>query len=412
MKKVLLILFALFFFCTVNGQGKSKRYSFAKAYFGADLVYTPSYGSSQFLNSFGLLESFDRAASLTPAINVGATHFWGYADIYISINTSQIKLAKEAVSTFSSGGVYTGFRVYPWQLTDKKLRPYIGYKFSPHYYEQESASLTKVKSVMDIGIGYRLPSAYVYLGYNQVFGTEMDFPVSRNQFISTKIPRHFVNFGINWMIETTHSTQDDRFKHLNDFFGNSNKNGLYFGIGPSSAFPIVRSSYIQEELPFLDDLAMPAIFVDISAGYHFSKQDFSVGLAYRPIKQFRSGFGFRQSVERRSLALEGFKFLGDYHGFAPFIGAGLSIDRLHLRESDSEILIRDEKQQHISPLLVFGWDIRPGIKSDPWLLRTNLRYAPILNFETGSGNLSLQHLEFNFIQFVVYPGRIIGRSSR
>jgi hypothetical protein len=117
-------------------------------------------------------------------------------------------------------------------------------------------------------------------------------------------------------------------------------------------------------------------------------------------------------VERRSLALEGFKFLGDYHGFAPFIGGGLSIDRLHLKESDSEILIRDERQQHISPLLVFGWDIRPGIKSDPWLLRTNLRYAPLLNFETGSGNLSLQHLEFNFIQFVVYPGRIIGRSKR
>lgn len=34
------------------------------------------------------------------------------------------------------------------------------------------------------------------------------------------------------------------------------------------------------------------------------------------------------------------------------------------------------------------------------------RDFPILNFERQAKKLSLQHLEFNFIQFVVYPQRL------
>ncbi len=39
------------------------------------------------------------------------------------------------------------------------------------------------------------------------------------------------------------------------------------------------------------------------------------------------------------------------------------------------------------------------------MLRTNLRYAPFLDIEHNSKVLSLQHLEFNFIQLVIYPQR-------
>jgi len=406
MKKLFLLVIGMLFIVALFAQGPSKRYGFAKAYFGADLVFTPEFGSSQFLNTSGQLESFTRNGFITPAINIGATHFWGYADIYVSINTAQLRFNKDILATNSSAGVYTGFRVYPWQLTDRKLRPFIGYKFSPQYYEQESASLTKVKSVLDVGIGYRLPSAYIYLGYNRLLNADLDIPVSRSQMVTTSFPKQSISIGVNWMIETTNTSQGETFDYFNELFTSSNKNGLYFGIGPSSSFPIVRSSYIKESLPFLDDLAMPAIFADVSVGYHFSKQDISMGLAYRHIKQFRSGFDFRQSTQRRSIALEAFKFLGDYHGFAPFLGGGLSYERLRLMEGDAGELVRDGKQQYVTPLLVFGWDIRPGVKSDPWLLRTNLRYAPLLTFKVDDQKLSLQHLEFNFIQLVVYPGRI------
>ncbi len=411
MQKFIYTIIFLSLTMNLSAQGKSKRYSFAKSYFGVDALYTPSYGVSSFLDDEGNLNQFERSAYITPSINIGATHFWGYADFYVSINTANFTLKETPVKAISDAGVFTGLRLYPWQLTDHNLRPFVGYKFSAFWYDQEnlaeqSSSLTMVRSILDIGVGYRLPSAYIYLGYNRVMNPEVKLPISRTQFTQTNIPKQFFNFGVNWMIETTNTSQTETFQNLNTFFSSSNKHGLYFGVGPSSAFPILKSSHIQEKQAFLDDLAMPGIFVDFSAGYHLSKQDISIGLAYRPINQFRGAFDFKQLIKRKSLVLEGFKFLGDYHGFAPFIGGGLSYENLQLLESDGENLITDERQNYITPIITFGWDIRPGIKMDPWLLRTNLRYAPLLNFDRGDSNLSLQHLEFNFIQLVVYPGRM------
>ena len=56
--------------------------------------------------------------------------------------------------------------------------------------------------------------------------------------------------------------------------------------------------------------------------------------------------------------------------------------------------------------IVFGWDIRPSVRGDWWLLRTNLRYFPKLQLNYGQNALSFQHLEFNFIQFVWYPQKM------
>ena len=40
-----------------------------------------------------------------------------------------------------------------------------------------------------------------------------------------------------------------------------------------------------------------------------------------------------------------------------------------------------------------------------WVLRTNLRIPPQLELDHDDHTWSLQHLEFNFIQLVVYPQR-------
>jgi hypothetical protein len=53
-----------------------------------------------------------------------------------------------------------------------------------------------------------------------------------------------------------------------------------------------------------------------------------------------------------------------------------------------------------------GWDIRP-VRTEWWLLRTKLRYSPKLELEVTPGqSVAFDHLEFNFIQFVMYPGRL------
>jgi hypothetical protein len=52
------------------------------------------------------------------------------------------------------------------------------------------------------------------------------------------------------------------------------------------------------------------------------------------------------------------------------------------------------------PGLVVGWDIQPS-RTQPIVLRTNLRYAPNLALDLPGGTRgSFSHLEFNFIQVV------------
>ena len=413
MKKylLLLLLLTMTLFIEVNGQEVPKRFTFAKAYFGVDFNYVPNYGQSQHINNLGQIESFERNSYLSPSINIGATHFWGYADIYVSIATANISLKSDNIKTSTRFGAFTGFRVYPLQLKDHGIRPYVGYKFSPFRYKQEnidgsSFKTTNVKSVLDIGIGYRLPNFYFYAGCNKVVNPEIGIYVSRTEKAKTTLPSHFFNLGINWMIEITNSANREANRHFNEEFSKSNRGGLFFGVGPSSAFQIGSSDYNTELYTFLDNKSQATIFPDISVGYHFTKLDFITSLAFRPITQTRKAFNFSQKVNRKSLVLEVYKFFGDYHGFVPFIGGGLSYENLALKEVDNGVEVTNITQNKITPVITFGWDIRPSKKGDWWLLRTTLRYSPNLNIEHLNKNLSLQHLEFNFIQLVVYPQRL------
>ena len=59
--------------------------------------------------------------------------------------------------------------------------------------------------------------------------------------------------------------------------------------------------------------------------------------------------------------------------------------------------------------LTFGWDIRPN-RIQSWILRTNLRWYPNLFLEVESNSkVSFDNLEFNFIQLIIYPNRMIKR---
>lgn len=61
----------------------------------------------------------------------------------------------------------------------------------------------------------------------------------------------------------------------------------------------------------------------------------------------------------------------------------------------------------ISPGIIFGWDIVPS-PLETWVLRTNLRYYPLQKVKNPTGEISrVDQFEFNIIQLVIYPNRII-----
>ncbi|MEL7163009.1 MAG: hypothetical protein AAFN92_19780, partial [Bacteroidota bacterium] len=381
-------------------------------YYGFDLNLVPSFGQSNFLNGTNSFEAFRREAFAQPAINFGATHFWGHADIYVSINTISLGGGEQPVETNTRFGTFTGLRVYPWKTQVGTLRPFLGYKFSPIRYRQETLEgtgfrRTSVRGVVDVGLSYQSKNAYFYFGYNRLLNDELEIPVSRSETIQTNLPSGFFTLGANWTWESTYRNDEDALRHFNEVFNGGGRYGWFVALGLSSAFPLTRSSYFTEDRTFLDDLTMSNILPDFGLGYHFLPFDANVALAYRPIVQERSDGGFSQTVRRNSLVLEGYKFLGDYHGFAPFLGLGLGYERLRLTEKEEgDRLVADVRQNTFTPVLTFGWDIRPGNRSDGWLLRTNLRYTPFLNLEHQGREISLQQLEFNFIQLVIFPTRL------
>ena len=391
-------------------QDWDKRHEFAKSYFGISNYIYPNVEDGKYLNNIGEISSFERSGFVSPAINIGATHFWGFADFYVSINTSSFKIDQDKIDNSFRLGTFTGLRLFPLASKINTVRPYLGYKFSPFRYKQtninqEEFKFTQVKSVFDIGIGYQLPNFYFTLEYGQVVDPNFEVYLSRENYKNDKFPKFLLNLGLNYTIETTKSASTELNKRSNALFSSSNKWGFFCAAGPSSSFPVGSSTYVTEQYPYLDDKSFPTIFPDIALGYHFSKLDLIIATSFRPISQKRKAFGFEQELSVRSINFESYAFLADYHGFAPYVGIGISNDNITVNAFDDGVAFSELNTNEFNPNFVFGWDIRPSVKGDWWLLRTNLRYYPFSEVKYHGSSLSLKNIEFNFIQFVFYPQR-------
>ena len=332
---LILLLILLVFMPKGQAQDWEKRHAFAKSYFGLSNIILPNLQNGSFLDANNSIATFGRSGFLSPAVNIGATHFWGHADLYVSINTAPIKFGDDDLENSIYMGTFTGLRVFPLKSKTNSIRPYLGYKFSPFRYKQSNISdevfkFTQVKSVFDIGLAIQLSEFYFTLEYSRVFNPSFNSYVSKTQSVGDRFPSQMFQIGINYMIETTKSASTDANREANRVLSASNKHGLFFGIGPSSAFPMVSSNYVKDLYPFLDDIAFPIIFPDLAIGYHFTKLDLISALSFRSINQNRKAFSFEQSINRNSLILETYKFIGDYHGFVPYIGLGLSFENLNL----------------------------------------------------------------------------------
>ena len=403
---------SLLFFLSVSlfgyAQDWDKRHAFAKTYFGVNNYFSGNLSAGKYLDENSRVQSFEKHSFFTPAINIGATHFWGHADFYVSIATKDIKRSQDEVENSYRLGTFTGLRVYPLASKINTIRPYFGYKFSPFRYKQTNAQnqefkFTQVKSVFDFGLGVQLSNFYITMEYGKVVRPDFQTFLSRSVQNQDKFPENLFQFGINYTLETTKKASTEENKTAHTLFSNSNKWGFFLALGPSSAFPIKTSPYISDSFPFLDNKTFPIIFPDLSVGYHFTKADIVAALAFRPINQKRKAYGYELDIKRRSVNLEAYKFLFDYHGFVPYLGMGLGYENIRLTEKEAGVNLPGLSTATLSPNLVFGWDIRPSVKGDWWILRTNLRYYPFLTVNPSAGKLSLQHLEFNFIQFVLYP---------
>ena len=394
------------------------RTSFAKSYFGVD-AFVLSGGSTQYLKQNELLTTNFGSGTSTRLV-LGATHFWGHADLYVSIPVARFgSITPKELQTVGYGqGVETGFRVFPWAVETGKLRPFVGISLKGFGFAQVSnepnknynrvPSLGKTIFPYQAGLVYAAKNFLFQAGVQYLPRTNYQYPISRTQYADVKLSPWSFNVGMSYWINTNGSLASKRGVNLlkNGVKKLATKRRLdcwYVGVGPSGTFEMTKSEYVKDKYKFLEQASPGTLIPDLTAGRYFHKLDLNVGLSHRKMSYGSSGYNVNLNYKRRSVMLETYKFLGDYHGFVPYVGPTLAYEDLTFTDTDNGN-VQTFREKELAVGIIFGWDIRIS-RSEFWLLRTNLRYTPNLHLKANDKKVMFDQMEFNFIQFIWFAGR-------
>ena len=312
-----------------------------------------------------------------------------------------------------STNVATGVRVHPLQLRYHRLNPYVGANWSTLSYNQrvneKLAGTTFTKDVITLegGLNWLSGPHWFEAGVQYLPARSFGYATSRQTTTPVQFPAFTAQVSYKFLLDVTRPLEKDNKEAFGQYRRQHGQlSGFHLGIGPSAAFTLPRSDYNTRNRPYLNNPSGNDTFLDLSAGYYVYKLDFDIRLAHRHIVADHAAYGLAQQLDRRSISLELYKYLLDYHGFVLFVGLSVSREQLGVRETDNGVLVTDQHEIQYTPGLVVGWDIRP-VRYESILLRTNLRYSPFLKTKVNGQILSFQQLEFNFIQAVIYPQRLL-----
>ncbi len=387
-------------------KNERDRYAFAQGYVGLTTQYLPG-GDFTFQNG----EVSQISDAIHPRFVIGGTHFWGFVDFYVSLGLgSTIPISSQSIWTDENmnTGNMTGMKLYPFAMRKNRIDPFVGINWSFFDFEAssddfEGANILKHRVAYELGLSYTSSGGNIFeVQAMYTPRAEMDYFTSRTARGRLESQGITASVSYKRMFESTAANEGHPISPENPpgKYGNA----FHIGIGPSSSQSLVASKYHQTITPYMNPLLDWMVFPEISAGYYFYKPDFDVRLTYRPMRSKASAHGILQTTNRQSLALEVYKNLFDYQGFVPFIGISLAAEWYRFEQSGSSIETIDLRQENYVPGLVFGWDIRPT-KYNDWLLRTNLRFYPTAKMDVQGLEISMNQLEFNFIQFVAFPQR-------
>lgn len=401
---------------------KKTRHRFAQLNLGID--FQSSFGgSTKYIDQQGNTQSLNLNSSYSPRFLIGGTHFWGHADFYIAIPLFSSTLNKNNQEVTALRGVETVFKYYPLRIENNKIRPYIGTSLAPFYFEQRNNNfqypsgpeLNHTSFPLLGGLTYNSKNHLIELGIAWNYQNQQDYYISRTQIEKINTPPVYATLSYRYILETTLSAEKNwesgRTKEVTDILAERGRlNGLYLGTGISSAFWLNESSYNKANRPYIDKYST-SIMPDFTLGYYFHKPDINLAIGYRGYGASTNSYGAIQQLNRKSFLFEATKYLFDYHGFVPFVGPTFSYENLSFKEDFEGQKTFDINDKKLGYGLTFGWDIRPN-RIQSWILRTNLRWYPNLFLEVEpSSKVSFDNLEFNFIQLIIYPNRMIKRKS-
>jgi hypothetical protein len=329
---------------------------------------------------------------------IGGTHFWGHADLFVAV-----PIGWSGETGFRSR-VETGGRYYPWRVERNRIRPYVGASIlGTTYQETGGASQTRFHVPLTAGLTYQAGNTLVSLNAGWMRHESTYYSTST---VPARIRMHpgWVGLGLARTFDTTLGAErgwqdgETEIKTLRGLASGA-LDAWTISVGPSSAF-FTKTSGALRDRAYAGQHEVTQIFPEFGVGRYFAERDMQFNLAYRTNTSEVAGHGYEQTATRRAITAELFWFLFDWHGFVPFLGGNLGHEMLTVRG------YARGSNEMTSYGLTGGWDIRPD-RLQAFTLRTTLRYSPRLVAPTTEGRpLHFDQLEVNFIQLVIYPGRI------
>jgi len=423
------LLFTLAWLCSLSLQAQvyleeQNQHRFAQTHVGLHYRYQPEGGKIFWQGADGL-ESGTFPAFGTPQISIGGLHFWGHLNFVMHFDLPVSGAQDIAPNTKIKRQQFADLAAhfYPWRMEFGKLRPFIGGTYVGHNltYEQNGRDRTDgwLTFYPEAGLSFGSRNWQATLKATYFLSPEKGFYVDSRTPVSLELPPLQISLGLSRYFDTTlreePGIKDGSTYALEEQLQSAGKlNSLSVGIGASSGIFLRRPAFedfVRQSLPE----HKTALNLDFGLGYLFHRSGVHVGVAYRDYDSRVGSFGYQQILRRRSVALEGYKFLLDYNGFVPFLGLSLSYDRWAMGDFEGNIQVGEvARTEGIQPGLILGWDILPS-PLETWVLRTNLRYYPNLEINSvAGGKARVDQLEFNFIQLVFYPQRMyhVGKTKR
>ena len=418
MRKALLYVLVVLKLCyDVHAQvymEEKTQHRFAQTYVGINTQLSQSQGSFTWNN-----QKHAFASMVAPRFTIGGLHFWGKWDFNMNIPLTLFYNQKVDETTqyhFNPGGDLSA-RYYPWRLEFGKLRPYMGVSINQMTFGFDTENLG---DRYDLFITSSLVGGFSYAQGGWQFNAEImwlpqnerDFYTNRSEIGEVFLPESYFSFGLIKYFEATLKNEEGKLSGKTEKTANllrrENKlNSFSLGVAPSASYFLMAPSYENA-----DRQSVPrnkGVFNwEFGLGYLFHDAGIHLGLAYRDYTSRKESYHLDHLYRRRTLALEALFFIWDYNGFAPFIGPSISYERWAAGEFENDVQIGETARTSMfSPGIIFGWDILAS-PIETWVLRTNLRYYPFQKIEDLEGKQSrVDQFEFNFIELVAYPSRMI-----
>lgn len=393
-------------------KGKT-RYTFAQTTIGYDMEYTSLTGYSYQRDLNGNLNKINIGNNIDPVISITGLHFWGHAEFFTGFSLGNIHLGeKNSPYTYKRSGA-TGAKIFPWAIKKKTLRPYMGFAISSFAYQQnEGTKYQRVDFPILAGLTYSFKHGLLEIGCNYHYNNQYTYYISKTEKTNLIIPalsftidyKYFFDLSISSARMESSGALKEQFEWLKK---KKKLSSISIAAGPAYSFFVGESSYNKNQAPYLDDYKISNIYPDLGIGYYNYHIDATINLSWRFFNSTLAAYNTKQTVKRNSIAIEAYKFLGDYHGFVPFIGGIISQEHFNVNESINNNHTLSSSFNFLSPGIIAGWDIRPT-RSDWWGVRTNIRYFPLLQLNVNNSGeiIDMQQIELNFLQLILYPNRI------